>query len=599
MKQIKNLSHPLRMLTLLLGIALLSMVLIGRTAYVVITQHETLVEHGENRSVRTVTIPAHRGSITDRNGEPLAVSTPVLTVWADPRAMLAYQTDLAQQIASAELVEKRQEAQARQQQFKQSLAQLAQLLDEPVAELEKKLADNSQRGFVYLRRSVAPALGEQIKQLKLVGVHLREDYRRYYPAGEAAAHIVGITDIDDRGREGLELAFDHWLAGVPGKIKVLKNLRGEVVEQLQVMENAKVGQSLALSIDLRLQYLAHRELRNAVHEFKAKSGSLVIVDVKTGEVLALVNYPTYNPNNRSTYNASAIRNRALVDVFEPGSTVKPFTVAAALNSGRWNPSSTVNVGSGVMRIGKYTVRDVSRGGVLDLTNILKKSSNVGVSKIALDIGAEPIYRLLSDVGFGADTGLGFPGESLGGFPVYRNWGQAETAAMSYGYGFSATAVQLAQAYAVIGNNGQLHPLSLTRKEAHVPARQVLDAGISQTILEMLRSVVEEEGGGGVRARVPGYHVAGKSGTSKKQAAGGGYTEDSYRSLFAGVGPVSEPRIAVSVVIDEPSEGGFYGGVVAAPVFSRVMAGSLRLLNVRPDNLAQHELAVPARKGVRS
>lgn len=599
MNSIFRLAYSWRMLVVLCCIIVLTLLLAARAVYLVVYQHEFLLEHGENRSVRTVVIPAHRGSITDRNGEPLAVSTPVLTVWADPRAIASQRDRLQQQLEVEREEEVRQQLQQELQQQSEAIASLAGLLGESAAELAAKLAQNSNRSFIYLRRSVTPQLGEQVKQLELAGVHLREDYRRYYPAGEAAAHVVGITDIDERGREGLELAFDHWLTGEPGKIKVLKNRRGEIIEQLQVVENARMGRALALSIDLRLQYLAHRELRNAVREFKAESGSLVILDVKTGEVLALVNHPTYNPNNRSTYNATAIRNRALVDVFEPGSTVKPFTVAAALESGRWQPDSTVDVGSGVMRIGRYTVRDVSRGGVMDLTNILKKSSNVGVSKIALDIGAENIYSMLTRVGFGADTGLGFPGERLGEFPVYRNWSKAETAAMSYGYGFSATAIQLAQAYAVIGNNGQLLPLSLARKEEHVPARQVMDAGVSRTVLEMLRSVVEEEGGGGARARVPGYHVAGKSGTVKKQSSAGGYTEDSYMSLFAGVGPVSEPRIAVAIVIDEPREGGFYGGLVAAPVFSRVMAGSLRLLNVRPDNLAQQVASQLANKGVRS
>lgn len=599
MRAVFALSHSKRMLLVLVSMLALGLLLMVKAVYLMVVQHEFLLEHGENRSVRTVTVPAHRGSITDRNGEPLAVSTPVLTIWADPRSIAGYRSELQEKQAQITGEDEKQQLQQELLDFNHGLEKLAVLLEESPASLEKKLQQSSKRSFIYLRRSISPELGEQVRKLKLVGIHLREDYRRYYPAGEAAAHVVGITDIDERGREGLELSFDHWLAGVPGKIKVLKNRRGDVIRQLQVMETVKLGRPLALSIDLRLQYLAHRELRNAVQEFKASSGSLVIVDVKTGEVLALVNYPTYNPNNRSTYNADAIRNRALVDVFEPGSTIKPFTVAAALQSGRWQPASTVDVSSGVMRIGKYTVRDVSRGGVLDLTNILKKSSNVGISKIALDIGAEPIYQLLSEVGFGADTGLGFPGESLGEFPVYRNWGAAETAAMSYGYGFSATAMQLAQAYAVIGNNGQLRPLSLTRKEEHVPARQVIDARVSQTVLEMLRSVVEEEGGGGVRARVPGYHVAGKSGTAKKQSSSGGYTESSYRSLFAGVGPVSEPRIAVSVVIDEPREGGFYGGVVAAPVFSRVMAGSLRLLHVRPDNLNQQVARQPEPKGVRS
>lgn len=544
---------------ILLGFVTLASIATARIVQLHIYQHEFLSEQGDARSVRNIPISAHRGTITDRNGEPLAVSTPVVTLWANPKVLINQ---------------------------KSRWSELAKVLGESEKSLAERIEKNAQREFMYLERSMTPERGQTAQDLRIPGIHVREDFRRYYPAGEVTAHLVGITDIDEQGREGLELAYNEWLAGVPGKRQVLKNLRGDVIRDVQVLQNAKPGQSLALSIDLRLQYLAHRELRNALQEFKAKAGSLVIVDVKTGEILALVNHPTYNPNNRSTYSAEAIRNRALVDVFEPGSTVKPFTIAAALGTGRWQPQSTVDVGNGVMKVGRYTIRDVSRGGVLDLTNVLKKSSNVGVSKIALDIGAEPIYTMMQQVGFSTDTGLGFPGESLGYFPAYRRWGSAEIAAMSYGYGFSITAVQLAHAYAILGNNGQSSQLTFLQQEKQGPSIPIIEPDISHTVMEMLRSVVEDEGGGGVRARVPGYHVAGKSGTAKKQAASGGYTKDSYRSLFAGVGPVSEPRIAVAVVIDEPREGGFYGGVVAAPVFSRVMAGSLRLLNVRPDNLAQ-------------
>lgn len=559
MKPVLFAKYRTRYHLVLFSVLLLAAIAAVRIVHLHIFQHEFLSGQGDARSVRNMAIPAHRGTITDRHGEPLAVSTPVHTLWANPKILIKQ---------------------------KARWSELAEVLGVSLSSLSERVENNAQREFIYLRRAMTPERGQAVQGLGVAGVYVREDFRRYYPAGEVAAHIVGITDIDERGREGLELGFNQWLSGVPGKRQVLKNLRGNVIRDVQVLQNAKPGRTLALSIDLRLQYLAHRELRNAIQEFKAKAGSLVVVDVKTGEILALVNHPTYNPNNRSTYNPDAVRNRALVDVFEPGSTVKPFTIAAALESGRWQPDSTVDSGNGVLRVGSYTIRDVSRGGVLDLTHVLKKSSNVAISKIALDIGAEPVYHMMQRVGFGRDTGLGFPGESLGGFSVYKHWGKAETAAMSYGYGLSITAVQLAQAYAVLGNNGKSTQLSLLHQDTPQASNLVLNPDISQTVLEMLRSVVEEEGGGGVRARVPGYHVAGKSGTAKKQASSGGYTEDSYRSLFAGVGPVSDPRIAVAVVIDEPSEGGFYGGVVAAPVFSRVMAGSLRLLNVRPDNVAQ-------------
>jgi cell division protein FtsI (penicillin-binding protein 3) len=438
---------------------------------------------------------------------------------------------------------------------------------------------------MYLARGLTPEHGQRVLERKISGVYGKEEFRRFYPAGEVAAHLVGFTNIDEHGQEGIELAFDEWLTGVPGKRQVIKDRRGDLIRDLQVKENAKPGKQLALSIDLRLQYLAHRELRNALLEFEAKAGSLVMIDVRTGEILAMVNHPTFNPNNRRHLTPQAMRNRAMIDVFEPGSTVKPFSIAAALGTGRWTPESTVDTGNGTFRIGRYTIRDVSRGGLLDLTGVLKKSSNVAISKIALDIGAMPVYNMMQSVGFGADTGLSFPGERVGQLPMHRKWGEAETATLAYGYGLSVTAVQLAHAYAVLGNQGRNVPLSLLRQDQTVAAgEQVIDPKISSQVMGMLQAVVEEAGGGGARAQVPGYHVGGKSGTAKKLAVGGGYTESSYRSLFAGVAPIDNPRVAAVIVIDEPSKGGYYGGLVAAPVFGRVMAGALRMLNVRPDNL---------------
>jgi cell division protein FtsI (penicillin-binding protein 3) len=387
----------------------------------------------------------------------------------------------------------------------------------------------------------------------------------------------------------MELAFEEWLAGVPGKRQVLKDRRGRLIKDVQVAQNAKAGKALALSIDLRLQYLAHRELRNAVTEFGAKAGSLVLLDVQTGEVLAMVNQPTYNPNNRRNLQPAAMRNRAMIDVFEPGSTVKPFSIAAALGSGRWTPEMTVDTAPGSLRIGRYTIRDVSRGGMLNLTQILMKSSNVGISKVAFDIGAEPIYAVMQQVGLGQDTGLSFPGERVGNLPNYRVWRQAETATLAYGYGLSVTAVQLAHAYSVLANHGRNVPLSMVRLDRAPVSTQVIDEAISKTVLHMLQAVVEEPGGGGARAKVPGYHVGGKSGTARKAATGTkGYVDKAYRSFFAGVAPIDNPRIAAVIMIDEPSEGGYYGGLVSAPVFGKVMAGALRLMNVVPDNLPEPE-----------
>jgi cell division protein FtsI (penicillin-binding protein 3) len=358
-----------------------------------------------------------------------------------------------------------------------------------------------------------------------------------------------------------------------------------LIKDVQVTQNAKAGKALALSIDLRLQYLAHRELRNALVEFGAKAGSLVMIDVKTGEVLAMVNQPTYNPNNRRNLQPAAMRNRAMIDVFEPGSTMKPFSMSAALASGRWKPTDTVDVSPGTLQIGRYTIRDVSRStGPLSLTEILIKSSNVGMSKVAFDIGGESIYSVLQQVGLGQDTGLGFPGERVGNLPNHREWRKAETATLSYGYGLSVTAVQLAHAYSVLANGGRSVPLSLTRMDRKPDGVQVIPEAIANTMQGMLQEVIEAPGGV-FRAKVPGYHVAGKSGTARKVSQDSrGYRENAYRSLFAGFGPVSDPRIAVAIVIDEPSKGGYYGGLVSAPVFGKVMAGALRLMNVAPDNL---------------
>lgn len=549
--------YPWRFRIVLALLALMIGAISWRIVDLQVLDQAFLKGQGDARSVRHIPIPAHRGLITDRHGEPLAVSTPVTTLWGNPRELQA--------------------ARAR-------WPELAQALGQDTATLTKRLQDQAGREFIYLVRGLTPQQGQQVLDLKIPGVYEQEEFRRFYPAGEVAAHVVGFTDIDDRGREGMELAYEEWLAGVPGKRQVLKDRRGRLIKDVQVVKNAKAGKALALSIDLRLQYLAHSELRDVVQQYGAKGASLVMVDVETGEVLAMANQPTYNPNNRRNLQPAAMRNRALIDVFEPGSTVKPFSIAAALGTGKYHPESVINTLPGWMRIGRYTIRDVSRGGQLNLTQILMKSSNVGISKIALDIGAEPVYAVMQQAGFGQSTGLGFPGERVGNLPNHRKWRDAETASLAYGYGLSVTAVQLAHAYSVLGNEGRNVPLSLLRLDQRPEGVQTIDKKISATVLQMLRAVVEEEGGGGARAKVPGYHVGGKSGTAKKISGAGGYTKDAYRSFFAGVAPLSNPRIAIVVVVDEPSEGGYYGGLVAAPVFGKVAARALRLLNVAPDNL---------------
>ncbi|MEN0107033.1 MAG: penicillin-binding protein 2 [Pseudomonas sp.] len=524
-----------------------------------VLDHAFLQGQGDARSVRHVPIPAHRGLITDRNGEPLAVSTPVTTLWANGK-----------------------ELQAGKDRWPALAAALGQ---EPKA-FAARLEENAGREFMYLVRGLTPEQGQSVLDLKVPGVYSIEEFRRFYPAGEVTAHVVGFTDIDDHGREGVELAFDQWLSGVPGKREVLKDRRGRLIKDVQVTRNAKAGKALALSIDLRLQYLAHRELRNVVTEFGAKGASLVMLDVKTGEVLAMVNQPTYNPNNRRNLQPAMMRNRAMIDVFEPGSTVKPFSMSAALETGRWKPTDTVDVYPGTLQIGKYTIRDVSKNeGVLDLTGILIKSSNVGISKIAFDIGAEPIYNVMQQVGLGQDTGLGFPGERVGNLPNHRIWPKAETATLAYGYGLSVTAIQLAHAYAVLANNGRSVPMTMTRADGRLQdGVQVIPEATAKTIQGMLQQVVEAPTGV-FRAKVPAYHVGGKSGTARKATVGTkGYTANAYRSLFAGFAPISNPRIAMVVVVDEPSTGAYFGGLISAPVFGKVMAGALRLMNIAPDNL---------------
>ncbi|MFZ3185688.1 MAG: penicillin-binding protein 2 [Pseudomonas sp.] len=559
MMQLEGALYPWRFRLVLALLALMTAAIVWRIIDLQVVDHDFLQGQGDARSMRHIPIPAHRGLITDRNGEPLAVSTPVTTLWANGK-----------------------ELQAGRAQWPTLAAALGQ---EPKA-FALRLEQNAGREFMYLVRGLTPEQGQAIIDLKVPGVYAIEEFRRFYPAGEVTAHVVGFTDVDDKGREGVELAFDEWLAGVPGKRQVLKDRRGRLIKDVQVTQNAKAGQTLALSIDLRLQYLAHRELRNALAEFGAKAGSLVMVDVQTGEVLAMVNHPTYNPNNRRNRQPAALRNRAMIDVFEPGSTVKPFSMSAALQSGRWKPEDRVDVSGGTLQIGKYTIRDVSRtGGNLNLTEILIKSSNIGISKIAFDIGAESIYSVMQQVGLGQDTGLGFPGERVGNLPNHRIWPKAETATLAYGYGLSVTAVQLAHAYATLANDGRSVPLTMTRADgARDAGTQVIPQDVAKTLQGMLQQVVEAPGGV-FRAQVPAYHVAGKSGTARKNAAGTkGYTENAYRSLFAGFAPVNNPRIALLVVIDEPSTGAYYGGLISAPVFGKVMAGALRLMNIAPDNL---------------
>jgi len=528
MMKLEGALYPWRFRLVLGLLALMVGAIAWRIVDLQVVDRDFLIGEGNARSLRHIPIPAHRGLITDRNGEPLAVSTPVTTLWANAKEL---------QVA------------------KDKWPALAAALGQDPKALSERLEAQANKEFIYLVRGLTPEQGQQVLDLKVPGVYGIEEFRRFYPAGETTAHMVGFTDIDDHGREGVELAYDEWLAGVPGKRQVIKDRRGRLIKDVQVTKNAKAGKPLALSIDLRLQYLANRELRNAIIENGAKAGSLVI-------------------------------NRAMIDVFEPGSTMKAISMSAALETGRWKPSDKVEVYPGTLQLGKYTIRDVSRteGPVLDLTGILINSSNVGMSKVAFDIGGETIYHLAQKIGLGQPTGLDFPGERVGNLPNYRDWKKAETATLSYGYGLSVTAIQLAHAFSVLANNGRMVPLSLIHVDEAPKATQVIPENVAKTMQGMLQQVIEAPRGV-FRAQVPAYHVAGKSGTARKTSVGTkGYAENSYRSLFAGFGPMSDPRYAIVVVIDEPSKAGYFGGLVSAPVFSKVMSGTLRLMNITPDNL---------------
>ena len=554
-------TYPFRRWLMLSVFLLITACLIWRAFDLQIRNQEFLRDHGDARALRTVDISAHRGVIMDRFGEPLAVSTPVQSIWTTPGELL---------------------------QSGKSLSPLAAVLDMEEVDLLKLLQTRRHRKFVYLKRQATPKMAEQISTLQLPGLHMQKEYKRYYPSGEITSHLVGFTNVDDRGQEGLELAFDEWLQGKPGSKRVLKDLLGRVVADIESIKAASPGKSVNLSIDRRIQYLAYRELKSAVMHHRARAGMLVMLDAQTGEVMAMVNQPSYNPNNRSGLKSDRFRNRAITDVFEPGSTLKPFTIAAALQSGLYEPSTVIETQPGFLKVSDHTVKDIKNYGTLDLTGVLKKSSNVGASKIALALGPESIWQTYSNVGFGQSTGSGFPGESSGLLNDHSSWSEFELATMSFGYGIAVTTLQLAQAYSVLANDGRLLPISFQKVNQKVDGRQVLPAAIVRQVRGMLESVVSE--GGGLNAGVKGYRVAGKTGTAHKAIAGG-YAEDRYMSVFAGIAPVSKPRLVAVVVVDEPQGDQHFGGQVAAPVFSRVMMGALRLLNVAPDDMPAIESKV--------
>jgi cell division protein FtsI (penicillin-binding protein 3) len=519
----------------------------------ILDQH-FLRAQGDERVLRLVSTPAFRGMIVDRNNFPLAVSTTVFSAWMNPQEFTS---------SKAETV---------------TLAKLLGIRAKDIYAMASRY-QKKKREFIYLKRALSPEVANQIKTLNLPGVYLQQEYRRYYPEGEITAHVVGFTNIDDHGQEGLELGYDGWLIGEAGKKWVIKDRIGRVISDVQTVSEQQRGRDLVLSIDRRIQYLAYRALLQGVKENQATSGSAVVLDVKTGEVLAMVNQPSFNPNNRPARMNDHFRNRAVTDTFEPGSTIKAFTVASALESKRFKPDSVIDTSPGWMRVGKNIVKDPKNNGLLSLAEILQLSSNMGAAKMVLALPPNQLWSLLHRVGFGEVSGIGFPGEQSGSLVKHEPWGSFTLATLSFGYGLSSTALQLARAYAVLANGGVKLPVSLLRVEKAPQGERVLDPTIAGQMLLLLESVVSK--GKGTSASVPGYRVAGKTGTSKLTGQGG-YQPHHYNASFVGIAPLADPRFVVAVVIHDPQGKHYYGGEVSAPVFEKIMEGALRILDIPPD-----------------
>jgi cell division protein FtsI (penicillin-binding protein 3) len=535
--------------------------LAARAVELQLVEHGFLAKQGDQRSMRVIKIAAHRGSITDRNGETLAESTPVDSIWVNPQEL----NDNIDQ-----------------------LPRLAKALKEDQQTLARRITSNLDREFLYLERQMPPEQAAKIKALGIPGVNTLREYRRYYPAGEVSGHVVGFTTIDDKGQEGLELGYDQLLNGEDGAKRVLRDMAGHSVENVESIREARNGRDLVTSIDLRIQYLAYRELKAAMQEYRAHAGSVIVIDVDTGEVLAMVNQPAYNPNDREQLKPGLYRNRAATDIFEPGSSIKPFIIAAGLASGQYKADSVIDTSPGYFKVGNTPVEDEHNLGVIDLATILAKSSNVGAAKIALSLQPEQIWSTLSAMGLGQVSGSGFPGESAGMLSNYAHWRPVGIATLSHGYGISVTPLQLAHAYATIGAGGIKRPISFEKVYGPVPGQQVMDRRVASDLIQLMGHIMEK-GGTAEHASVIGFRVAGKTGTAFKSIPGG-YSTDKIMAVFAGLVPASHPKLATVVVIDEPSrdthELGLLaqGGTVAAPVFASVMSGSLRLMNVAPDDL---------------
>ena len=527
-------------------------VLIGRAVWLQGLNYGFLQQKGDARYSRVIELPATRGVITDRNQELLAISTPVEAVWASPAGI---------EISPAQL------------------RRLAQLLELDVAEIERRLAD-TRREFVYLKRALPPEQAAKVVELNIPGVFLQREYRRYYPGREYTAHLIGFTDVDDKGQEALELAFDAQLTGKPGSRRVIKDRLGHIVEDVESIRAPQHGRDLVLSIDARIQYLAYRELKSAVAANRAKAGGIVVLDVRTGEVLAMANLPSYNPNNRGKLDPVRTRNRTVTDLFEPGSTLKPFTAAAAIENGTVTPDTVIQTAPGQLSIGRATIHDAHPLGALTVAQVIQKSSNVGAAKMALALPPDALWNMFHRVGFGTPPQSRFPGEVAGKLRPYASWRPIEQATMAYGYGISLSLLQLARAYMVFASDGEIRPVTLVKRDAPGVGTRVIAPETAREVRKMLELAVQP-GGTAPLAQVAGYRVAGKTGTARK-LDGASYAVNKYVASFIGFAPASDPRLIVAVMIDELGSGRYYGGVVAAPVFSNVMAGALRQLGINPD-----------------
>ena len=548
---------------MLFGLLILgSVCLVARAAFLQGMHNDFLQQEGEARYSRVVEMSADRGMITDRHGEILAISSPVASVYVDPS------------VVSITPVQ---------------LTQLSNLLDMEKAELEKRIFREKGR-FVYLKRQLVPALAERIKALNIPGIAFNTEFKRYYPEGEGAAHVVGFTDINDQGQEGVERGWNDVLAGELGSRRVIKDNKGRIIEDVEKIRIPKPGRNIVLSLDRRIQHIAHRELKKAVAMHKAKSGSIVVLDAQTGEVLALTNFPVYNPNLRSSINSDRIRNRALIDTFEPGSTLKPFPIAMAVETGHVNPDTVLQTSPGTFKVGRSTIRDVSDKGLLTVAEIIQVSSNVGTVKIALSLPPQTMWELYNNVGFGTPIGTGFPGEAEGLLRPFNKWRPIEQATMSFGHGVSVSLMQLARAYTIFTSGGELKPVTLEKQEFPIMGQRVISRETALAISQMLEMATQPDGTAPL-AQVNGYRVAGKTGTAHK-LVDGKYAKDRYVSSFVGYAPVSRPRLIIAIKVDEPSAGEYFGGAVAAPVFSQIMTEALRVLNVPHDASAKNVETFP-------